>query len=82
MVDLMSEIPQHGVGSTRVLLNVQITNGQIPAKQQDAFDLQPKLLCRRLSRHEVISATFSKAQWSNLGRVLKGYPNLSGLLSL
>lgn len=80
MVDVMNEIIERRIALAKSALHSDVAKAELSQTQVEILRLQQELLTIRLSCRELVTATFSPAQWNNLAFILEDYPEFAGLM--
>ena len=81
MVNIMNETIEKSVEFRVAALSPRITSDQLYVLQSEIQELQRKLLKIRLSCRELVTTSFTDAQWENFAFVISDDPKLASLMS-
>jgi hypothetical protein len=81
MVNVMNEIIEKKVQFRVAALSPRITNDQLYVLQSEIQELQRELLTIKLSCRELVTTSFTDAQWENFAFVVADNPKLASLVS-
>ncbi|MGB5178348.1 MAG: hypothetical protein WBP44_06430 [Gammaproteobacteria bacterium] len=81
MVNVMNEIIEKSVQFRVAALSPRVTSDQLYVLQSDIHELQRQLLKIKLSCRELVTTSFTDAQWENFAFVVADNPKLASLLS-
>ena len=81
MVNIMNETIEKSVEFRVAALSPRITSDQLYVLQSEIQELQRKLLKIKLSCRELITTSFTDAQWENFAFVVSDDPKLGSLMS-
>ncbi len=81
MVNVMNEIIEKSVQFRVAALSPRITSDHLYVLQSDIQELQRQLLKIKLSCRELVTTSFTDAQWENFAFVVADIPKLASLMS-
>ena len=81
MVNIMNETIEKSVEFRVAALSPRITSDQLYVLQSEIQELQRKLLKIKLSCRELVTTSFTDAQWENFAFVISDDPKLASLMS-
>jgi hypothetical protein len=81
MVNVMNKIIEKSVQFRVAALSPRVTSDQLYVLQSDIHELQRQLLKIKLSCRELVTTSFTDAQWENFAFVVADNPKLASLLS-
>ena len=81
MVNVMNEIIEKSVQFRVAALSPQSTSDHLYVLQSEIQELQRQLLKIKLSCRELVTTSFTSAQWENFAFVVADNPRLAGLVS-
>jgi hypothetical protein len=82
MVNVMNEIIEKSVQFRVAALSPRVTSDTLYLLQADIHELQRQLLKIKLSCRELVTTSFTDAQWENFAFVVADNPKLASLMSL
>ena len=81
MVNIMNEIIEKSVQFRVAALSPRVTSDTLYQLQADIHELQRELLKIKLSCRELVTTSFTDAQWENFAFVVADNPKLASLMS-
>jgi hypothetical protein len=81
MVNVMNEIIEKSVQFRVAALSPHVSSDHLYVLQSDIQELQRKLLTIKLSCRELVTTSFTDAQWDNFAFVVADDPKLASLVS-
>jgi hypothetical protein len=81
MINVMNEIIEKSVQFRVEALSLRTTSDHLYVLQSEIHDLQRQLLKIKLSCRELITTSFTDAQWENFAFVVSDDPKLASLMS-
>jgi hypothetical protein len=80
MVNIMNETIEKSVEFRVAALSPRITSDQLYVFQSEIQELQRELLKKKLSCRELVTTSFTDAQWENFAFVIADNPKLASLM--
>jgi len=81
MVNVMNEIIEKSVQFRVEALSPRTTSDHLHVLQSEIHELQRQLLKIKLSCRELVTTSFTDAQWENFAFVVADIPKLASLMS-